>query len=61
MLDECPIADAIWSKGVRLFKKNHRYKGRPNITLAEWPKNIFKKKIVNRIGELFLGFVVWEI
>ena len=44
-----------------MFKKNHRCKGRPDSTIIEWPKNIFKNKIVNRIRELFLGFMVWQI
>ena len=61
LLDKCPIADAIWEKGFGMLKKSHRYKGRPDITIVEWPKNIFKNKIVNRIWEFFPGFVVWEI
>ena len=60
-MNEYPIVDTIWEKGVGLFKKNHKYKGRPDIIIAEWPKNIFKNKIVNRIWEMFLSFVVWEI
>ena len=31
------------------FKKNHRHKGRSEITIAEWPKKVFKNKIVNRL------------
>ena len=61
LLDECSIASNIWDKGSRLFKNNSRKEGRPNITIAEWPKKRFKNKILNRIWELYPRFMVWEI
>ena len=61
LLDEFLIAEAIWEKGTGILKKNHRHKGHPNITIVEWPKNVFKNKILNRVWELFPGFTVWEI
>ena len=61
LLDECPIAEAIWEKGIVMFKKNHRHKGLPDLTIEEWSKNTFKNKIVNRVWELFPGFTFWEI
>ena len=60
LLDECPISTAIWERGTGLFKTNRKHIGRPDITIVEWAKNIFKNKLVNRIWELFPGFVVWE-
>ena len=60
-MDECPIATAIWERGSRMFKCNGRNISRPDITIAKWPKNIFKNKIVNTIWDLYPGFVVWEI
>ena len=60
-LDECPVASAIWERGTRLFKSNCRHIERTDITIAEWTKDIYKNKIVNKIWDLFPGFVVWEI
>ena len=60
LLDECMIAKAIWEKGTGIFKKNHRHKGRRDLTIVEWPKTSFKNKILNRVWDLFLGFTVWE-
>ena len=61
ILDEFPIEGAIWERDSGVFKKNHRHKGRHDLTIAKWPKNIFKNKIVNKVWELFLRFIVWEI
>ena len=44
-----------------MFKNNARQEGRPDLTIDEWPKNRFKNKNLNRIWELYPGFVVWEI
>ena len=60
-LAECLVATMIEERGTRLFKSNCRYIRRTDITIAEWTNNIYKNKIVNRIWDLFLGFVVWEI
>ena len=43
------------------LKKNHRHKGRPDITIAEWPLKVLKNKIVNRLWELLPSFTTWEI
>ena len=61
MLDECPTTTTIWERGSGLFKSNGRHIDRPDITISEWPKNIFKNKIVNIIWDLYPGFVVLEI
>ena len=61
LLDECRIANSLWEKGVTIFRRDHRHRGRPDITLAEWPINSFKNKIVNRLWELFPGFTIWEV
>ena len=42
-------------------KEAQRHTGRPDLTIVEWKKNVFKNKIVNIVRELFLGFTVWEI
>ena len=61
LLDECTVADSIWEKRVSMFKRNHRHKGRPDITIAEWPTKVFKNKIVNSLWELLPGFTIWEL
>ena len=57
-MDECPIEGAIWERDSGVFKKNHRHKGRHDLTIAKWPKNIFKNKIVNMVWEFFFKFIV---
>ena len=44
-----------------MFKIKFRHSGKPNLTIAEWPKNKFKNKILNIIWDLYPGFVIWEI
>ena len=61
LLDECKVAESIWEKGVAIFRRNHRHKGRPNFTIAEWPMNYFKSKIVNFLWEFLPSFTLWEI
>ena len=61
LLDECRVTDSLWEKGSAIFSKNHTHRGRPNITIANWPINSFKNKIVNRLWELLPGFTIWEI
>ena len=52
LLSKCPIAEAIWEKSEGIFKKNHREKGRLDLTIAEWSKQAFKTNL-----ELSLGVV----
>ena len=47
LLDECRIANSLWEKGTPIFRRDNRHRGRPDITIAEWPLNRFKSKIVN--------------
>ena len=61
LLDECPVASGIWDSRSGLFKINAKHSSRPDLTIFEWPKNKFKKKILNRIWDLYPGFMVWEI
>ena len=61
LLDECKIANSVWEKGTSIFKRDHRHKGLPDITITEWPLNSFKNKIVNHLWELFPSFTMWEI
>ena len=61
LLDECRIANSLWEKGATIFKKDHKHKGRSDITIVDWPISSFKNKIVNRLWELFPDFTIWEI
>ena len=61
MLDECLVAYKIWDKGSLLLKLNSRHSGIPDLTIAEWTEEKFKNNILNRIWDLYPGFVVWEI
>ena len=61
ILDECNFAGKIWKEGERIFRKKAKQNGHPNLTIAQWQHQPFSSKILNRIWELFLGFVVWEV
>ena len=61
LLDEFPMASALWEKGEPKFKKKSIHKERSDLTLANWPNQVFKNEILNRAWELFPSFVVWEI
>ena len=61
MLDECRFANSLSERGKTIFRRDHRHIGRPDLTIAEWPSNSFKNKIVNRLWEIFPGFTIWEI
>ena len=51
-----------YGKKERLFsRKKHRHRGRPDVAIAEWPKNVFKNNIVNRMWELLPDFTIWEL
>ena len=57
LLDECKVEESIWEKGADIFRKNHHHKGRPNFTIAEWPMNCFKNKIVNASRSFYLALL----
>ena len=61
LLDECPFAATLWDQGDHRFRRTSRRQGSPADTVAHWPPNVFRNVILNRIWELFPGFVVWEI
>ena len=61
ILDECNFAGKIWKEGERIFRKKVRQNRHPDLTIAQWQHQPFSIKILNRIWELFLGFVVWEV
>lgn len=44
-----------------MFKKKRSIRGRTYLLIEQWPRDPFKNTILNRIWELFLGFVVWEL
>ena len=35
LLDECKVEDSIWEKGAAIFRRNHRHRGRLDITIAD--------------------------
>ena len=61
LLDECNFSSTIWKEGERIFRKNAKQNGRPDITISQWQHQPFSSKILNQIWELFLGFVVCEV
>jgi len=44
-----------------MFKKKRQIRGRPDLLIEQWQRELFKNPILNRIWELFPGFVVWEL
>ena len=61
LLDRCTMVSSLWDRGEEKFIKSVRVRGRLDLTLATWPYQVFKRKLLNRMWELFAGFVVWEL
>ena len=61
LLDDCKIANFMWEKATLIFRRDHRHRVCLDITIAEWPLNSFKNKIVNRLWEFLPGLTLWEI
>ena len=61
LLNECYFSSELWAKGEQRFRQGARVKGNPFETIASWPPKVFKNAILNRLWELFPGFLVWEI
>ena len=61
LLDVCEITDRLWERGRDVFKRSARIKGCPNKTIENWPRKPYKNEILNRMWELFPGFLMWEV
>ena len=61
LLEACGFASELWDRGEQRFKRWARVRGNPSETITIWPPKIFKNAILNRLWELFPGFLVWEI
>ena len=61
LLDDCYFASELWDRGEQRFRHGAQVKGNPSETIASWPPKVFKNAILNRLWELFPGFLVWEI
>ena len=60
LLQECDWAAEVWEKGETLCGRP-RLRGTHIQNMVEtWSDNPFKNSILNRIWEIFLGFMVWE-
>ncbi len=60
LLYECETIGVLWEKGKDTFRRIARIKGHPNKTIERWPKKPYKNEMLNRIWELFPGFLLWE-
>ena len=60
LLQGCDWVRAVWEKGRVLFGKSQLGEGLIQDTIEHWEEKAFQNVILNRIWEIFLGFVVWE-
>jgi hypothetical protein len=59
-LNSCSFSSELWDQGASLFQQSNRHRDNIHDTLASWHNNIYENLMLNRIWQLFLGFVMWE-
>eukprot|EP00253_Pinus_taeda_P017577 PITA_17577 len=61
LLNECPYAGSVWEKIRSLFGKTMRDPRSIRNTILQWGTGQFHSKVVRRIWNLAVGFVIWFI
>lgn len=61
LIQDCEWAIEVWEKGEAIFDKLDLNSFNIQDMDKTWAKKAFKNPILNRIWEVFLGFVLWEI
>jgi hypothetical protein len=61
ILNQCSSSGEIWDQASQIMRKTNRERDNIISTIRNWGTEAYKSPILNRIWQLFPGFIVWQL
>ena len=61
LLDQCSFSSELWDRIASICKRIDCCRGNISKTIKHWHNHPYQNPILNRIWQLILGFLIWNI